>query len=118
MKSLSLNHFDVTIDLEQSEDLAGKRIFYYTGSRPQFKANGGWLIAAFAVLYMGLSTEEAYNLVAPLGPYLPFRDASMAMTNTFKLTVSVACQAFSGTAEDNVYHRSSIAWTVWRRLQA
>lgn len=58
------------------------------------------------MIYMNKSPDEAYNLVASLGPYLPFRDASMAMTNTFKLSVGLSsktmhtthCQRRSSTA--------------------
>ncbi|XP_063283400.1 dual specificity protein phosphatase CDC14A isoform X2 [Pelobates fuscus] len=72
----------------KSFSLSGKKIVYYTGFDQRKRANAGFLIGAYAVIYLKKTPEEAYRaLLSGASPqYLPFRDASFGNC-TYNLSV-------------------------------
>eukprot|EP00052_Salpingoeca_macrocollata_P013961 m.109161 g.109161 ORF g.109161 m.109161 type:complete len:451 (-) comp19130_c0_seq2:993-2345(-) len=65
----------------------GRVIVHYTTFDERKRANAAFLIAAYAVIYLKRSPEEAFRPLEGLQPGLiPFRDASYGSC-TFKLTV-------------------------------
>ncbi|XP_053324798.1 dual specificity protein phosphatase CDC14A isoform X1 [Spea bombifrons] len=72
----------------KSFSLSGKKIVYYTCFDQKKRANAGFLIGGYAVIYLKKTPEEAYRalLSGASPPYLPFRDASIG-TCTYNLTI-------------------------------
>ena len=55
--------------------LADKKIVYYTSHDQQKRANGAFLITAFAIIHLKKTAEEAYApLVGIHPPFAPFKD--------------------------------------------
>lgn len=66
--------------------LAGKRIYLYSGTHMHKRANAVYLLAAFSLLHLGRSPEEAYRpFQAVTPPLAPWHDASPTV-DTFHLT--------------------------------
>lgn len=67
-----------------------KRIIHYTTFDPKKRANSAFLIAAYSVIYLKRTPEEAYKpLVSGINavhPFLPFRDASLG-SSSYNLTL-------------------------------
>lgn len=70
-----------------------KKIYYYCGAKPQFKANSACLVAAYMIIYKGYNSAQAYRPLKAYEPYIPFRDASQGVCS-YRLTVENVCQAF------------------------
>ncbi|XP_047473611.1 dual specificity protein phosphatase CDC14C-like isoform X2 [Penaeus chinensis] len=72
----------------KSLSLAKKKIVHYTTLDPQKRANAAFLIAAYAIIYLKKTPEEAYKpLVGGNSPqFCPFRDAAYGMS-TYHLTL-------------------------------
>ncbi|KAG8436611.1 hypothetical protein GDO86_007643 [Hymenochirus boettgeri] len=72
----------------KSFSLSKKKIVHYTSFDQRKRANAGFLIGAYAVIYLKKSPEEAYRaLLSGSNPqYLPFRDASFGSC-TYNLTI-------------------------------
>ncbi|CAF0738569.1 unnamed protein product [Rotaria sordida] len=70
--------------------LAHKRIIHYTTFDPKKRANAAFLIAAYSIIYLKRTPEEAYKpLVSGINaahPFLPFRDASLG-SSSYNLTL-------------------------------
>jgi len=55
--------------------LADKKLVYYTSLDPQKRANGAYLISAFAIIHLKMTDEEAYKpLIGADPPFAPFKD--------------------------------------------
>ena len=79
--------------LETQEVQSGqKKIVYYCSFKPPMRSNAAVLVCAFQIIYMNRTAEEAYNVVKPFAPFLPFRDAGVCIS-TFNLTVEHMAQA-------------------------
>jgi len=63
-----------------------KRVYLYTYSRGDTKANSCVLVGAYLILYRNFSVQDAYKLFVGHAPFLPYRDASCGIS-TFNLTV-------------------------------
>merc|ERR1711934_376331 len=71
----------------QHPDLEGKTLVFYTSHDAHKRANGAVLIGAYAVIYLGMTPEEAYQPFKGIyPPFVPFRDAAMGVC-TYNLTV-------------------------------
>ncbi|CAF3158337.1 unnamed protein product [Rotaria socialis] len=70
--------------------LAHKRIIHFTTFDPKKRANAAFLIAAYSIIYLKRTPEEAYKpLVSGINaahPFLPFRDASLG-SSSYNLTL-------------------------------
>ncbi|CAF3535067.1 unnamed protein product [Adineta steineri] len=70
--------------------LGHKRIIHYTTFDPKKRANAAFLLAAYSVIYLKRTPEEAYKpLVSGINavhPFLPFRDASLG-SSSYNLTL-------------------------------
>ena len=66
----------------KSYTLSKKKIVHYTTLDAHKRANSAYLIAAYAVIYLDMSPEEAYKpLVGGSSPpFVPFRDASYGVS--------------------------------------
>mmetsp|Transcript_1277 Transcript_1277/g.1725 ORF Transcript_1277/g.1725 Transcript_1277/m.1725 type:complete len:444 (+) Transcript_1277:93-1424(+) len=81
------------IAIFKSAKYKGKKIVYYCGTKPQYKANSACLVAAYMIIYEGLTADEAYEPLRAYEPYIPFRDASQGICS-YRLGVHHVCQAF------------------------
>jgi len=71
----------------KSEALRDKIIYYYCGSHAHKRANAAFLVAAWSVLYLDRTPEEAWRPFRAVYPPFPsFHDASPCVC-TFNLTV-------------------------------
>ncbi|KAM4721343.1 dual specificity protein phosphatase CDC14A isoform 1-T1 [Rhinophrynus dorsalis] len=72
----------------KSFSLSRKKIVHYTSFDQRKRANAGFLIGAYAVIYLKKTPEEVYRaLLSGSNPsYLPFRDASFGSC-TYNLTI-------------------------------
>ncbi|KAM8930193.1 dual specificity protein phosphatase CDC14A isoform 2-T2 [Pelodytes ibericus] len=87
-KKLKVSGFTASYIHIRSFSLSGKKIVYYTGFDQRKRANAGFLIGAYAVIYLKKTPEEAYRaLLSGAGPqYVPFRDAAFGNC-TYNLTI-------------------------------
>ena len=69
----------------EDEELGRKRIFYYSGTHSHRRANSVFLIAAFSMLYLGRTPEEAFEPFRRMR-FAPFHDASPCVC-TYHLTI-------------------------------
>ncbi|GAB1598504.1 dual specificity protein phosphatase CDC14C isoform X10 [Argonauta hians] len=81
----------------KSSSLSRKKIIHYTSLDGRKRVNAAFLIGAYAIIYLKMTPEEAYqplinNISNPA--YIPFRDASFG-TNTFDLHLVDCLQAVS-----------------------
>jgi cell division cycle 14 len=68
------------------KSLASKRLVYYTGQQMHRRANAIYLLAAYSVLYLGKTPEEAMRPFAAMAPLVaPWHDASPTI-DSFHLT--------------------------------
>ncbi|NP_001084450.1 cell division cycle 14A L homeolog [Xenopus laevis] len=72
----------------KSFSLSRKKIVHYTSFEQRKRSNAGFLISAYAVIYLKKSPEEVYRalLSGSNAQYLPFRDASFGSC-TYNLTI-------------------------------
>ncbi|KAM4640739.1 dual specificity protein phosphatase CDC14A isoform 2-T2 [Discoglossus pictus] len=72
----------------KSFSLSRKKIIHYSSYDQRKRANAAFLIAAYTVIYLKKTPQEAYRaLLSGASPqYLPFRDASFG-TCTYNLTI-------------------------------
>ncbi|KAE8610849.1 hypothetical protein XENTR_v10012261 [Xenopus tropicalis] len=72
----------------KSFSLSRKKIVHYTSFEQRKRANAGFLISAYAIIYLKKSPEEVYRalLSGTNAQYLPFRDASFGSC-TYNLTI-------------------------------
>uniref|UniRef100_A0A8C5QDA9 Cell division cycle 14A n=1 Tax=Leptobrachium leishanense TaxID=445787 RepID=A0A8C5QDA9_9ANUR len=89
----------------KSFSLSGKKIVYYTGFDQRKRANAGFLIGAYAVIYLKKTPEEAYRaLLSGSSPlYLPFRDASFGNC-TYNLTILDCLQGIRKRVENGDFN--------------
>ncbi|UJR28276.1 hypothetical protein I4U23_009526 [Adineta vaga] len=70
--------------------LGHKRLIHHTTFDPKKRANAAFLIAAYSVIYLKRTPEDAYKpLVSGINavhPFLPFRDASLG-SSSYNLTL-------------------------------
>eukprot|EP00127_Corallochytrium_limacisporum_P004039 Clim_evm88s156 gene=Clim_evmTU88s156 len=70
-----------------------KKIYHYCGTTPQRRSNAACLMAAFCVVILGWTPQEAIRpFEAARMSFMPFRDASMGPT-TYHLTILDVCRA-------------------------
>ncbi|UJR21206.1 hypothetical protein I4U23_024303 [Adineta vaga] len=73
-----------------SPSLAHKRIIHYAKVEPKKRANAAFLIAAYSIIQLKRTPEEAYKpLISGINsahPFLPFRDASLG-SSSYNLTL-------------------------------
>eukprot|EP01006_Ploeotia_vitrea_P037014 TRINITY_DN66080_c6_g1_i1.p1 TRINITY_DN66080_c6_g1~~TRINITY_DN66080_c6_g1_i1.p1 ORF type:complete len:770 (-),score=406.31 TRINITY_DN66080_c6_g1_i1:151-2460(-) len=102
---LNLGHlyrFSVLLNTKlNSPVLKNKRIYHVTSIREQNRANGAYLIGAWQVLFLNRTADEAWQPLSKCRPFIPFRDASMAVC-TFRLTVQHCIDA--------VYKANALGW--------
>ncbi|XP_054881347.1 dual specificity protein phosphatase CDC14AB-like isoform X2 [Poeciliopsis prolifica] len=72
----------------KSFTMSRKKLVHFTSYDQKKRANAAFLIAAYSVIYLKRSPDEAYRTLISGNntPYLPFRDAAEA-ESTFSLTV-------------------------------
>uniref|UniRef100_A0A3B3Y5I8 Cell division cycle 14A n=1 Tax=Poecilia mexicana TaxID=48701 RepID=A0A3B3Y5I8_9TELE len=72
----------------KSFTMSRKKLVHFTSYDQKKRANAAFLIAAYSVIYLKRSPDEAYRTLISGNntPYLPFRDAAVA-ESTFSLTV-------------------------------
>ncbi|XP_032421478.1 dual specificity protein phosphatase CDC14AB-like [Xiphophorus hellerii] len=72
----------------KSFTMSRKKLVHFTSYDQKKRANAAFLIAAYSVIYLKRSPDEAYRTLISGNntPYLPFRDAAAA-ESTFNLTV-------------------------------
>ncbi|PWA30834.1 hypothetical protein CCH79_00017358, partial [Gambusia affinis] len=72
----------------KSFTMSRKKLVHFTSFDQKKRANAAFLIAAYSVIYLKRSPDEAYRTLISGNntPYLPFRDAAAA-ESTFHLTV-------------------------------
>ncbi|CAF4468597.1 unnamed protein product [Rotaria sp. Silwood2] len=96
--------------------LAHKRIIHYTTFDPKKRANAAFLIAAYSIIYLKRTPEEAYKpLVSGINaahPFLPFRDASLG-SSSYNLTLLDTLQGLYKKVENG-----DLNWIVPRKLLA
>ena len=63
-----------------------KRVFLFSRSDPQSRANFAVLVGAYLILCCGAAADSAFSQVQPLQPFAPFRDAASA-PSLFTLSV-------------------------------
>lgn len=62
-------------DKLQDKALANKKIIYYTSHDPHKRANGAYLMTAFAIIHLKRSAEEAYMPIMGMRPtFAPYKD--------------------------------------------
>ncbi|CAF0923882.1 unnamed protein product [Adineta ricciae] len=70
--------------------LGHKRIIHYTTFDPKKRANAAFLIAAYSIIYLRRTPEDAYkplvNGINAFHSFLPFRDASLG-SSSYNLTL-------------------------------
>jgi len=79
-----------------------KVVYYYCGSRLQFRSNAAVLIGGWQVLYNNKSPEEAYEPLKVYEPYMPFRDAAVGLS-TFHLTPFHCINAIMYARDRNLF---------------
>jgi cell division cycle 14 len=68
------------------KSLAGRRIVYFSGQQMPRRANSIYLLAAYSMLYLGKTPEEAVRPFQGMSPFVaPWHDASPTI-DTFHLT--------------------------------
>ncbi|KAI8468258.1 MAG: cell division cycle protein 14, partial [Monoraphidium minutum] len=67
---------EITSRLLQEAEQRGKRLYLYCGPQPQQRANAAVLVGAFQVLLLGWPADAALLPLAPLKPFMNFRDAT------------------------------------------
>jgi hypothetical protein len=68
--------------------LQGKTIYFYSGTHPHRRTNAAALISSWAIIYLGLSPQDAYAPFRGVYPgFTPFHDAT-PITCSYGLTVS------------------------------
>lgn len=81
--------------------LSKKKILHYTTLDPEKRVNAAFLAASYAILYLGKTANEAYDMLdkSPNSPpYVLFRDASFG-TPCFQISLSECLSAI-----DKCYH--------------
>lgn len=80
----------------QSPKHTGKKVFQWTTSDAYARANACYLVAAYGVVCLGKSPEEASEPLKGVSPpLLPFRDASYNNTCEYQLTVQGVARGLS-----------------------
>ena len=80
--------------------LADKKIVYHTSHDQQKRANGAFLITAFAIIHLKKNAEEAYQPVMGIQPpFAPFKDVYGGSWNN---TIIDCCRA--------VYKAQLLGW--------
>ncbi|CAB1314190.1 unnamed protein product [Coregonus sp. 'balchen'] len=89
----------------KSFTLTRKRIVHYTSFDQRKRANAAVLIAAYAVIYLKKTPEEAYRALisGSNASYLPFRDASFGNC-TYNLTVLDCLQGIRKRVENGDFN--------------
>lgn len=84
----------------------GKVVYYYCGSRLQFRSNAAVLMGGYEVLYMNRTPDEAYEPLKLYEPYMPFRDAAVGLS-TFHLTPLHCISAIDMARRNNLFDFNS-----------
>jgi len=63
-----------------------RRVFLFSRSDPQSRANFAVLVGAYLILCCGAAADSTFSQVQPLQPFAPFRDAA-STPSLFKLSV-------------------------------
>ena len=92
-----------------------KRVYVYSRSDPQVRANFAVLLGAYLILCCGAVADAAYTQVQPLKPFGPFRDAA-STPSPFALSV-LDCLRGLQRARD-VGHLAGFATSIVAREEA
>jgi cell division cycle 14 len=83
--------------------LATKRIYLYSSTHMHKRANAVYLLAAFSLLYLGKSPEEAYRPFLNISPPLaPWHDASPTV-DTFHLSTLDVLRGIAKARDNNFF---------------
>lgn len=88
----------------KSYTLAKKKIVHFTSVDPQKRANAAYMMAAYAVIYLEKTPEEAFQpLQGGLNPpFMPFRDASFGVA-VYTITILDCLRAIQRAKEANFF---------------
>jgi len=76
----------ILLDILKDPALENKKIFYYSSTQSDKRANAAFLISAFAMIYLNRTPEEAFMPFRSSPPFPPFHDATPIQC-TYNLTI-------------------------------